>query len=242
MASVIAVSDLITEALALFGEYAPGEAIDAAVSQGLLNTLNAAIDGLGAERLSIYSTSVLTYATTAGKQSYTLGPAPADWAAAAAPAYVSKAGLITGGVELPVGLVNGDEWADLSLKSMQSTISSALWVQYGPTSHVLNFWPVPSAVAGVNLYAAQQIPKFNAITDTVALPAGYQEFLTYDLALKSHSKLGAALPDWLPMAWRESKTRVKERNYRALEARMDPALARGSSRGVPSIRFYTGGN
>jgi hypothetical protein len=238
--ALVTVFDLITEALAIYGEYAAGESLDSSSVQSLLFTLNAAIDGLGAERLSIYSTSVLSYTTIAGKQSYTFGPAAADWVTAVAPAYISRAGVLSGGVELPLAIVNADEWAGIGLKSMQSTIPSALWPQYGPASHTLNFWPVPSGAFAVALYVAQQIPKFVAQTDTVSLPPGYQEFLTYDLAIKSSSKFGAPLPDWLPQAWREARTRIKERNYRAFDSRCDPALTQGSGRGVPSIDFYTG--
>lgn len=241
--AAVTVLDLITETLAIYGEYSPGEPLDAAAVQSCLFTLNGALDGLGDERLSIYSTSVLNYNAIAGKQSYTFGPAPADWVTtAAAPSYISRAGVNVGGVEIPVSVVNGDEWAGLGLKTLQSSIPSALWPQYGPVNHVLNLWPIPSAVMQFSLYVAQQIPRFAAQTDTVVLPAGYQEFLVYDLAIKTASKFGAPLPEWIPGAWREARTRIKERNYRALESRLDPALRMGSGRGVPSIRFYTGGN
>jgi hypothetical protein len=241
--SGLSVLDLITEALALMGEYSPGEPLDAAAVQSLLFTLNGALDGLGGEPLAIYSNAVLTFATIAGKQAYTLGPTPADWVTAAAvPSLINGVSMLANGaLELPIDSVSADEWAGYGLKSMQSSISSAVWIQYGPASHVLNFWPVPSVAFSVKLYTSQQVPQFVTSADSVVLPTGYQEFLTYDLVIKSAAKFGAAIPEWVPTAWRDARTRIKERNFRALESRCDPALTQQGRRGGwPSIRFYTG--
>lgn len=241
--SAVSVLDLITEVLGLLGEYAPGEPIDAAVAQSLLFTLNGALDGIGAESLSIFQNSSLSFVTAAGKQSYTLGPDPAnDWVTlGAVPASIPRAGVTVGGVELPIDTTAGpDEWATITLKSLASTYPAKVWIQYGAASHLLWFWPVPSAALAVTLYTAQPAPAFTSLADSVILPAGYQEFLTYDLTIKSAAKLGAAIPDWVPAAWREARTRVKERNYRALGVELDRGLRQGSGRGIPSIRFYTG--
>lgn len=240
--SGLSVLDLITEALALMGEYSPGEPLDAASAQSLLFTLNGAIDGLGGEPLAIYSNSVLNFATIAGKQTYSLGLDPSnDWdTQAAAPSLITRVGMMANALELPIEIVSAEEWARYGLKTMQSTISSAVWIQYGPAANVLNFWPVPSVAFQVNLYIAQQIPKFVATTDSVSLPPGYQEFLTYDLVIKSAAKFGASIPEWIPQAWREARTRIKERNFQSVNSRCDPALTHQGRRGWPSLGFYTG--
>jgi hypothetical protein len=242
MGAPITVLDLITETLSIFGEYTPGEPLDAASVQSLLFTLNGAVDGMGAESLAIFANSVLPFTTAAGKQNYTLGPDPGnDWiTAAAAPSEISRVGVVLNGAELPVKLLNADEWALQALKTLQSTLVSAVWLQYGPVSHTLTFWPIPTLGLAVNLYAAQQTPRFAALTDSVILPPGYQEFLTYDLVIKSASKFGAALPDWVPPAWREARTRIKEYNYQALESRSEDALLTSRGRGAALLRFYTG--
>jgi len=244
MAGSISVLDLITEALSIMGEYAPGEALDAASVSSLLFTLGGAIDGLGGEPLAIYSDGILSYNTTAAKQSYTLGPDVGnDWiTTAAAPSEIVRIGVVSNGMELPIEIINAQQWAGFALKTLQSSIVSAAWPQYGAVSHTLYFWPVPSTVLAVKLYTLQQVPTFTASTDSIVLPPGYQEFLTYDLVIKSASKFGAALPEWVPPAWREARTRIKERNYQALESRCDPALT-GRGRGrVPAERlsFYRG--
>lgn len=238
--ALVTVFDLITEALAIYGEYAAGESLDASSVQSLLFTLNGALDGLGGEPLAMFQATANTFATIAGKQAYTVGPSPADWITATAPVDFKRAGVLMNGLEIPIEIISADAWAALELKGMQSSIPSRLWVQYEPTAHVLSFWPVPSGAFSVTLYGSLPIPRFTAQTDTVSLPPGYQEFLVYDLAIKTSSKFGADLPGWLPAAWREAKTRVKEGNFAALESRCDPALTHRSGRGVPSINFYTG--
>jgi len=242
MAGSVSVLDLITETLSLYGEYSPGEAIDAASVQSLLFTLNAALDGLGAESLAIYSNGILAFATLPGQQTYTLGPDPGnDWiTTGAAPSQITRFSMVTNDLELPIATYTATDWSAVQLKTMGSSVIVGVWPQYGPVSHTFTFWPVPSGLITVKLYTAQQIPQFTATTDTVSLPPGYQEFLTYDLALKSASKFGADLPAWVPVAWREAKTRIKERNFVANASPVDPALTRRSGRGWPSISFYTG--
>jgi hypothetical protein len=240
----VTVFDLITEALAIYGEYAAGESLDASSVQSLLFTLNGAIDGLGAERLSIYSTSVLSYTTIAGKQSVHLraGGGGLGHGGRGSGLHLARRRMLSnGGVELPIAIVNADEWAgiwaevDADQRSLRrsglSTGRPRIRSTFGLCLRARSLWRSTPRNRFRNSWRKR---------DTVSLPPGYQEFLTYDLAIKSSSKFGAPLPDWLPQAWREARTRIKERNYRAFDSRCDPALTQGSGRGVPSIDFYTG--
>lgn len=237
-------SDLATEVLALFGSYVSGETIAAADSQSLIFTFNGILDGYSAEFLAVFNSSVTSgYSLSANKQTYTLGASGSDWVLSVVPPYITRLGaMISASVEIPLRILTDPEWAAVPLKSQTSTIPQAVWIQNTPPTVTFSFWPVPSATIPVKIYGGQQVAaRVAATSDVLVLPAGYQELLTYELAIKAAPKFGANLPAWIYTAWQQSKTRVKESNYEAYISRPDTGLevARGS---VPAERlaFYTG--
>jgi len=209
----VLVSDIAVEVLSILGVYAPGEPVATADSASLLFTLNGIVDGFAAERLMIFETAILPFSTVIAKQSYKLGPdGTNDWVTTFLPGAVTSIGLLTvgGTLEIPLALYTLAQWQAIALKATAG-VPTACWPQYGAVFHTLNFWPVPNVVSPVLLYVQKQIPLFTSVTNTVLLPPGYQELLTYELALKSVGKFGREVPAWLPAAWRAARTRVEDR-------------------------------
>lgn len=241
----LTVQDVINEALGILGVY-QGDPLGASDLQSAFFTFQALVDGWGLEPLTFRQVSILQFMTTAGKAAYTLGPAPAtgaapDWVTPFLPLEFDALTMQTGTIELGIALDTLRQWESLAIKSMQSSILTDCYVDMGPVFHLLNFYPVPSASIPVNLYLPQQLSKPTATTAALVLPAGYQEALTYELAIKCSSKFGAALPEWLPMAWADAKSKIKASNFPALDMLCDPALVRrGPRTGGGSIAFYTG--
>lgn len=240
----LTVQDIINEALGILGVYT-GDPLSGADLQSAFFTFQALVDGWTLEPLTFQQSATLQFTTTAGKSAYTLAAAAGsgvDWVPPFLPAKrLDAVTMQTGTLELGVNLDTLRQWEMIALKSMSSSILTDCYVNYGPASHVLNFWPVPSVAIPVNLYVKQQIAKPTATTAAIILAPGYQEPLTYELAIKCSSKFGAAVPEWLPEAWRESKARLAASNFPMLDALCDRALLRrGSRMGGGSISFYMG--
>ncbi len=242
------VLDLITEALSILSVYTPGEPMAAADAETCLFTLGGLVDGYGAERLTIYQLNVLAqFATTAGKQTYLVGTGATgnDWIVSALPTrfeYVSQSlanRSATGALEVGLHQYTNADWERLSLKSLGNTMLEGVWINYGVGAHALSFFPLPLAAIPITLYTAQMTPRFTALTNVLALPPGYQELLTYELALKVASKFDATIPPFLPDAFAEAKSRVKMANFQALDIRCDPALT-GHGGGRSGLDFYKG--
>jgi hypothetical protein len=240
--------DIITEALSVLGVYSQGESLSAADSASALFTLTALMDGWGAENFTIYNEVIQQFSTTASKQSYTIGPDNTnDWITATLPPSFDRVGNlpVTNGqpmpLELPVQIYTLDMWASIALKGLQSSIIQAMYPNYGFPSHTLNFWPIPNVVIPVSLYYPQKVAKLTALANAVAMPPGYQEALTYELAIKCAAKFGATIPQFLPDAWAEAKAKIKSMNTSVVDAICDPALVRrGTRTGYGSLGFYTG--
>jgi len=240
----VLVLDVLNEVLSILGVYAPGENITAADSQSMLFTLNGILDGLGAEIFAIVDHPVYAFPVVGSKQAYTLGPdASNDWVTPTLPASIVAVSVLVGALEVSLAPLNTDEWQAIGIKSFSGGVfPSGYWLQYGAAFHTLNFFPMPSSTNAVRLYCDSPLTSFTAVTNTVAMPAGYQEFLTYDLAIKSAGKFGKSLPGWLPEARRDARSRIKEANYTPIYSRCDDALlAGGGGLGGGSMLFASGG-
>lgn len=241
----VLVSDLAAEVLSLYGSYVPGETIATADIQSLIFTLNGILDGYGSEFLVVYNSTVISaFSLSANKGAYTMGSAAVDWVLTSIPSIITGVGaVIATNLENKLQLLTDPEWERIGLKALASTIPQAVWIQNTSPTVTFNFWPVPAAAIPVRIYGAQQIGRVGASTDVLSLPAGYQELLTYDLAIKASSKFGANLPAWIYQAWQQARTRVKESNYEGYISRPDTALGIERGRGrVPAERlsFYSG--
>jgi hypothetical protein len=238
------VLDLVTEALSILGVYSQGENLDAADLASAMFTLAALIDGYGAEKLKRFQITPATFATSALQASYVLGPGSVDWATATLPADIDSAGYYTDPtqtLELPIRIVDRPEYDRNALKTLSSSFLAQMLFERGAASHTLTFYPVPTLALNVVLYLAQAIAQFTAPSNVVSLPFGYQELLTYELALKVAAKFGANIPQYLPDAWRDAREKVMARNFIAQhrDARIDPALTGGRG-GDALLRFYEG--
>lgn len=242
--AALTVQDIINEALGILGVY-QGDPLSASDLQSAFFTFQALVDGWAGEQLTFRQVSILQFNTAAGKAAYTLAAAAGagvDWVAPFLPMELDAVTMQMGSLELEVKLDTLRQWESIAIKSMQSSILTDVWVDLGAVSHTLNFYPVPSANIPVNLYLPQQLAKPTTPAAAIVLPpGGYQEALTYELAIKVSSRFGAAIPEWLPVAWAEAKGKVKASNFPALDMLCDPALVRrGSRMGGGSIAFYTG--
>lgn len=236
--------DIINEALGILGVYT-GDPLAASESQSAFFTLQAIIDGYGAEALIIQENEVSRFVTTAGKSQYTLGvDAGNDWVVSTLPPSFSEVTMSTGALEIPLEILTPAKWAMLALKSLQSSILSGMWPNFGPTVHTLSFYPVPGAIIPINLYTPEILSAPTATGNTFTAAPGYQELYTFELAIKASSKFGAQIPAWVPPAWADAKAKIKGANFNPLDVYCDAALVSLNSKnrtlGRGSIAFYTG--
>ncbi len=236
------VADLITESLSILGVYAQGETLSAADLQSAFFTLQALVDGWAAQPLTVLQVNTYTFSTVAGQQSYTVGPAgTSNWMTTQLPIGFDRIGMQMGTLELPIEIITLDQWASIALKGFQSSILTQVWIDFGFPAHSLYFWPVPASAIPVVLYIPQQVAQFTATSNVLALPPGYQEALTFELALKLAAKFGAPIPQWLPEAAADAKANIKSTNFEALDVSCDDAIVDTSRRsGGGSINFYLG--
>jgi hypothetical protein len=127
-------------------------------------------------------------------------------------------------LELPVRILNADEWAAISVKGVTSTLSWYLWNDFAyPHSH-LSVWPVPSANYRLVLYVPTPVSRFTSPVASIAFPPGWSEALRYNLALRLCPEWGRPIDPVIAGFAQQSFATLQRSNTRPQLLGMDAAL------------------
>jgi len=134
----------------------------------------------------------------------------------ARPNLISLAGFVVDDYEYPIDIVNEQEWAAVSDKTLTSTIPTKLFIVNSYPLAKLYLWPRPTGTNTLTLYTPKQITEAaNASTD-LALPPGYSRMLRYNLAKELAPEFGRTLdPNILETAM-DTKAEIKRQNFQPL--------------------------
>ena len=230
-------SDLIADAFYEDEIYSPGESIDADHLVFAGNRLNSMIDSWKAERLTIYRLSRTgPFALANGVATYLIGSG-ATWNTPR-PIWIDQAGLVQtvgGGTptpEYPIQIYTDYEWAKVVVKTLQSTIPTALWYDRTYTAAgygTINIWPVPTVANQVVLYSPVPVDEFAIPGDlgtVINFPPAYRDFLMYQLALRIGPAFGHPPSESTGAFANLAMEKVKNSNIRLNTLRVDDMLIR----------------
>ncbi len=178
--------DLISRSLTLCGRLGAGRGAGQSESEVALGLLNGLLDAWNAEGLIVYSVRQDSYALSPNKQSYTIGPAPADFNAPR-PVHIERANAVLTfsgqPVRVPVAILTAAEWAAIPSRSDQSVVPQRLYDDYAAPISTLWVHPIPSAACLLELFTWQQLARIAALGDTLVLPPAFEHALAYNLAV-----------------------------------------------------------
>lgn len=227
------VLDLIKRAMRLLNAINIGDDVTADEAADALLALNAMTDAWALQRLLMYTSSRTSYALTAGKQVYSLGPnaTSPDWTGPRPP-YLDGAGLLIpdsagNSYERELDLITNDqEWAAVRQKSLTSAYPLALYYQPDYPAATLTLWPAPTQALSVVLYAPTAISQFANVAQTISLPPGYARALPYNLAVEMAPEFGKDPSDVVVAIAIASLADIKRKNLPASMGRLrvDSAL------------------
>lgn len=183
--------ELIEPAMRLIDVLASGESLTAAEQTDTLAILNLMMDSYTAERLAVYQIARAVYSLVSGTQNYTYGPSGTF--NAARPPKIERVGIIDNSdATQPIEfsdteyIVDPALWADVPLKSTESSFPTKVYDNNGNPQRTLSFWPIPNiSTVQVAIYpwtALSQFADYN--TTDYYFPPGYGEFLKFNLALR----------------------------------------------------------
>lgn len=220
------VRDLIKGSMRLIGAIATGETPSAEELQDALTVLNSMVDSWSLERLNIYAIAREEFTLIPGQQSYTMGPSGNF--NTTRPLKIEKALLQDQSsnpkLELPIQILNLDEWASIAVKGTQSSIPTKLMSEGTDPLETVNVWPTPNTANKLVLYTWKPLTSFADLNTNIALPPGYFRALRYNLAVELCPEYGKSASTEIVAGALESKANIKRKNIRPEYLKCDPAL------------------
>ena len=181
------VQQIITGSLKEIGAIAANESPDAATTQLCLYYFQLEIDSWAADQLTLSRQGRLPITWPTSTASRTIGATGAN-ITAQRPMWISTLNYVVPGsspeVEVPIGPMDKDSYANESIKTLSSQYPLAYFYQTAIDSLLgtITLWPIPSQQLTLYLYAPQAVDTPVAITDVLLGPAGYQSAFHYRLA------------------------------------------------------------
>ena len=219
------VRDMLTDALLQLGVFDPSEAIDASAANSALRELNRMLSSWANEDLMIPTKDRLTFNLVGGQQAYTIGVGGNfNTPYAVRPGQIDLVSVVVNGVEIPIDTLNDEEWRDITVKTTPSTFPLQVWANGNYPLDVLYFWPVPTAPNQLIMTVWGQIVAFTTINQTVTLPAGYEDAIVPNLAVRMAPSYGVNPSPVTVSLAQSTKRRIKEMNFEPTYRTVDGAL------------------
>lgn len=229
--SARSVLDIVTAAMRKINALATGETPTAAELKDGITALNDVLETWNIENLSIYGSLPTTYATVAGKNTYTMGPG-GDWAGIR-PTMIHAAYCSVNGVDFPVAGWTLEEWMNQPIKAIQQQITERyVFVNDAPLARIL-LWPTPLYATTFTVNYNQKLGAVSSGSDLLDLAPGYYRALQYAVAVELQPEYGG--PDVSAYA-KATKAAIKRAN-RQLPLMGYDSLLTGGGRVVPARGF-----
>ena len=202
------VLDLITDALQDAGVLGSNETPNATDGQKAFRMLNRMLDSASTESLMIYQIVYEVFNLT-NQTSYSIGPT-GNWITTRPTKVVGIYMRDTNGNDLPVQMISEQEYQDILSKPVTATIALCAWVNDGMPNTDIFFYPVPSSTTyRAVIWSWKLLTQFTAISDTVTLPPGYEDYIESNLAVRLCTAFGRSVPPDLQAWAQKAKSNIK---------------------------------
>ena len=203
------VIDIIKRAYRLLGVYSIGETPSADESSDGLAALNAMLDEWATEPLLTYVKSLDSITLIPNTSVYTLGAT--GTVVTSRPETIDDSSYLEWlGVSYPMSVATLEEYNSLTLKDTTSTVPFVLWYKDDYPNGTLTVWPTPSVAMTLKLWSIKPLGGFTSVTDVIALPAGYENAITFNLAMALAAEFTVAAPPLVAKEAALSKKRLKQ--------------------------------
>ena len=222
------VANLIVDALLELGVLAPGETPTAADQQLALRYLQRQIDAWGADRLTLSLQLRTPFTLVSGSSSVQVGPG--QTVNIVRPVWINSINFIVPGtnpgVESPLGQMDEDAYAAISIKQLSSQLPLQFFYQTNLSDAfgTLFFWPRVSQNVDIAIYSPQAVEVPTSIATDLIGPPGYAEAFLYQLATRLVTPFGVAPPPMLASNTQNATMVMKRQNVNPGILSVDPAL------------------
>lgn len=216
MAGLTTAVDLITAALKKIRVLGKGDTMDDEDAQDSLNVLTMMLESWSISKLYVFEEALLTFPFVANQHDYTIGPG-GNFDTPTRPLKLMSAYTHSIGLDYPMSILTAaTQWDGIMNKGIAVSYPNYVWYEQTYPLGTLHFFPGPStSTSTVNLRFWQQLQDFPTLTTQIALPLGYKQAMTYNLAVALAADFGIAIPPSVTSIAATSLTRLKRYNMKA---------------------------
>lgn len=202
-----------------------GENLDPDEAADGLTALNAMLDLWQIERLFVYQIVQGSYTWPAATVSRTIGSG-GDFSAQR-PAHIDSAYVVDSNSQwYPLTVLRDrTEYDDIIVKTTQSTLPQYLFMDTAYPLGIIYLVCVPSVQLTLKLNTWQTLQSFAALTTNLLLPPGYEDTITFNLAVRYGVEYGKEIPDDVKNIAVQCKASIKNLNMPSMVARVDNGVA-----------------
>lgn len=215
---------MIKKSMRLIGAIGSNETPTATEADDALNALNVMLDAWSIERLLVYQITQETFTWASGNASRTIGSS-GDFNTTR-PTKIENGFTRISDIDYHYRVVDKETYDAIKDKTTKSSYPEIVYYSQASPLGTIYGWPVPSAAISFYLNSWKQLQQFSALTTTVALPAGYQRAIEYNLAIELHGEYPELpLPASVVKIAGESKAVLKSLNRPSMIAQVDIGLS-----------------
>lgn len=192
---------ICTDALLEIGIGAQGEVVSADSLQIALRYFQRQLNAWQADELSLAVSNRVTYTLPSGTASSTIGPT--GDIVTQRPVFVNQINYIVPGstppVEVPMGPMSDQQFQNLSIKSLSSSLPTQYYFQTAYAADgTITWWPVVTQDVDLALYLQAGVDEPTTLDTLLTSPAAYQDAFHYDLAFRLCGPFNRPIPEQLP--------------------------------------------
>jgi hypothetical protein len=229
---------ILTDAMLEIGVGSPGEILNDDLMQIALRYFQRQLNAWQADELSLAVSNRVTYTLLSGTASSTIGPT--GDIVTQRPVFVNQINYIvpssTPPVEVPMGPMSDQQFQNLSIKSLSSSLPTEYYYQTSITGEngTITWWPVVTQDVDLVLYLQAGVAEPATLGTVITTPPGYTDAFHYDLAFRLCGPMGVQVPPTLQQMRTQALMTMKRPNLDPGMLGVDQALL-GSSSGAYNV-------
>lgn len=199
------VLDIVTNAMEECGVLTKSEAPTNEEAQSGLKRLNRLISSWSNSDTLVYERTTESFTLSSGTSAYTMGSG-GDFNTTR-PVKIVESHVRQGTTDYPLALVSDSIYQSIAVKSTGGLPEYINFTNEYPLA-TINLYPTPSTAYTLFITSEKPFSEYASINSTVDLPPGWEDALTYNLAVRLCGIYGQPVDQSLSSLARESKAMI----------------------------------
>ena len=177
--------------------------------------LNQMLDSWRNDKLMCYAIQDQSITLAAAQTTRTMGPT--GNLVTTRPVEIQTAYIVVGNQSYQVEIINEDEYARIPDKTATAPYPNRIYYQPSMPDGTIYMYPVTSGASTLHVLTRTPVLAYAATTDTVTLPPGWEQAISFNLAVHMASDWGKPVPPKVEQIAASSLRSIKRMNSKPIK-------------------------